>query len=279
MHLKKRSSGASNVRGARIRGAAEAMLGTDTKGQNSMYDTRSGTFLTIILLFVLGWIPMIGQGIAGFIGGRRAGSPMRGLTASVLGTVTVIAIMFFAVEGLRAVNSAIISDPEGEIAAIASSYPVVEQILDAALGYARGLFGNADFTIDLAPYALTIPFGIIGGIVSDQSQKEARLIVESTGKVNARRIRSLDAYRNGTTLGFECFEQYSAMSVNTMSTNSNRTVKNDDGVASPKKAPVRSNDTPVTATVDTTRVQSTTTSSIETPRKKKDPEGETTVLI
>lgn len=279
MHLKKRSSGASNVRGARIRGAAEAMLGTDTKGQNSMYDTRSGTFLTIILLFVLGWIPMIGQGIAGFIGGRRAGSPMRGLAASVLGTVTVIAIMFLTVEGLKAVNSAIISDPEGEIAAVASSYPVIQQVLDAALGYARGLFGNADFTINFAPYALTIPFGIVGGIVSNQSQKEARLIVESTGKVNARRIRSLDAYRNGKTLGFECFEQYSAMSVNTMSTTSNRTVKKDDSVLNPKKASVRPNDTPVTATVDTTRVQSTTTSSIEAPRKKKDSDGDSIVFI
>ena len=281
MHLNKRSSSASRVSGAKIRGAAEAVLGTDKRGQNRIYDTRSGTLLTIVLLFTLGWIPMIGQMVSGFVGGRRAGSPSRGLIASVAGTFVVLLIMFLFVETLRGINAALINDPEGEIALIAGSSPLLQQLLDAALTYGRELFGNADFTINYGTYAITIPFGIIGGIFADQAQKETRLIVARTGKVNARRIRSIDAYKDGRSLGFETFEQYTAMSVNSMSTPANRTgfkKQEPQPAVTAKRATVRPRETPVTATVDTTRVQSSPTSS-GSARKKQESEGEHTVYI
>ena len=280
MHLNKRSSSASKVSGARIRGAAEAVLGTDKRGQGRIYDTRSGTLLTIILLFILGWIPMVGQMVSGFVGGRRAGSPSRGLIASLCGTFVVLLIMFLFVEMLRAINSALVTDPEGQIATIAASYPALQQMLDAALTYGRDLFGSADFSINYATYMITIPFGVIGGIFADQAQKETRLIVARTGKVNARRIRSIDAYKDGKSLGFEAFEQYTAMSVNSMSVPSRSSVKAQDTpmTTNVRKATVRPRETPVTATVDTTRVQSSPTST-GSVRKKQESESEHTVYI
>ena len=277
MHLNKRSSGAFKVNGASIRGAAEAVLGTDKKGQNRLYDTRSGTLLTIVLLFLLGWIPTIGQMIAGFVGGRRSGSPLRGFIASLSGIFVVILTLFLVVEILKAINSALITDPEGEIAIIASSSPVLQQLLDAALEYGRQLFGSADFTINYAVYAITIPFGVIGGIFADQAQKETRLIVARTGKVNARRIRSIDAYKDGKSLGFETFEQCTAMSVNSMATPSRTTVRKETPVAR-KATTVRPRENPVSATVETTRVQSSPTTS-GTVRKKQDTDGESRVYI
>ena len=279
MHLSKRSRSASGVKGAKIRGAAEAVLGTDDRGQNSVYDTRSGTLLTIVLLFVLGWIPMIGQMVAGFVGGRRAGSPYRGLVATAIGTFMVLLTMFLAVETLRGLNSALVNDPEGEIAAIASSAPVLQQLLDASLGYARGLFGNADFTIDYATYAMTVPFGIIGGIFADQAQKETRLIIERTGKVNMRTVRSMDAYKDGKKLGFETFEQYSNMTVNSTAALVSRPVQKQEAAPAPKtRTAVRVKEAPVTATVDTSRVQLSPT-SVETVRRKEETDGEATVYI
>ena len=281
--MKKRSRGASDVRGARVRGVAEAVLGTDKRGQSSVYDTRSGTLLTIVLLFVLGWIPMIGQMVTGFVGGRRAGSPFRGLVAALVGTITVVLIMFLTVEGIKNINEAVLADPEGEIAAVAASYPVLQELLDASLGYARQLFGNADFTIDYSMYAITVPFGIIGGIFANQAQKETRLTVASTGKVNARSIRSIDAYKEGKSLGFESFEQYTNMSVNSMSAPVSRPVQKQEAAPAPvvvkRVATVRPKETPVTATVDTTRVQSSPTTTVGTVHKKKETEGEPTVYI
>ena len=280
MHLTKRSRGAYYHKGAKVKGATEAAFGTDVKGQNSMYDTRSGTFLTIALLFILGWIPMIGQMVSGFAGGRRAGSPIRGLIASGVGTAVVLAIMFFTVEGLKSINSALLTDPEGEIAEIVAMYPALQQLLDAALYYARELFGSATFEIDYATYAITVPFGVIGGVFADQAQKEARIIIARTGRINARSIRSIDAYKEGRTLGFETFEQYSSMSVNSMAIPNKSSVnKQEVAVESPKRTTVRAKETPVTATVDTTRVQSSTTSSLDTRRKDKGAEGESTVYI
>ena len=282
MHLNKRSSGAFKVNGASIRGAAEAVLGTDKKGQNRLYDTRSGTLLTIVLLFLLGWIPTIGQMIAGFVGGRRSGSPLRGFIASLSGTFVVLLTLFLIVEILKAINSALITDPEGEIAIIASSSPVLQQLLDAALEYGRQLFGSADFTINYAVYAITIPFGVIGGIFADQAQKETRLIVARTGKVNARRVRSIDAYKDGKSLGFETFEQCTAMSVNSMAVPSRTTTVKQAPVTTttPRRATtVRPRESPVSATVETTRVQSSPTTSTGTVRKKQESESESTVYI
>ena len=278
--MNKRSSGAFKVNGASIRGAAEAVLGTDKRGQSRIYDTRSGTLLTIVLLFLLGWIPTFGQMIAGFVGGRRAGSPMRGFVASLVGTFAVVLFLFLTLEIIRAIDSALVTDPEGEIELIASSSPVLQQLLDAALGYGRQLFGNADFTINFAIYAITIPFGVIGGIFADQAQKETRLIVARTGKVNARRVRSIDAYKDGKSLGFETFEQCTAMSVNTMATPSRMSVRKETpSVTTARKATtVRPRENPVSATVETTRVQSSPTST-GTVRKKQDSEGESTVYI
>jgi hypothetical protein len=279
MHLKSRSSGTSIFRRASVKGVAEAVLGTDQRGQRSVYDTRSGTLLTIILLFVVGWIPMVGQMVAGFVGGRRAGSPFRGFIAAFVGTMSVLFVLFVIVESIRGINSALINDPEGEIAVIAASSPFLQQMLSLFLDYSRELFGSADFSINYATYMITIPFGIIGGIFADQAQKETRIIVTRTGKATARRVRSIEAYKEGKQLGFESFEQYSKMSVNTMAPVS-RPVKDEVPVNSARKPTVRKKESPVTATVDTTRVQSTPTSSV-TPaqKKKKEQEGESIVYI
>ena len=279
MHLKSRSSGTSIFRRASVKGVAEAVLGTDQRGQRSVYDTRSGTLLTIILLFVVGWIPMVGQMVAGFVGGRRAGSPFRGFIAAFVGTMSVLFVLFVIVESIRGINSALINDPEGEIAVIAASSPFLQQMLSLFLDYSRELFGSADFSINYATYMITIPFGIIGGIFADQAQKETRIIVTRTGKATARRVRSIEAYKEGKQLGFESFEQYSKMSVNTMAPVS-RPVKDEVPVNSARKPTVRKRESPVTATVDTTRVQSTPTSSVTSAqKKKKEQEGESIVYI
>lgn len=279
MHLKSRSSGTSIFRRASVKGVAEAVLGTDQKGQRSVYDTRSGTFLTIVLLFILGWIPMIGHMVAGFVGGRRAGSPARGFVAAFVGTMSVLLILFLIVESIRGINSALINDPEGEIAVLTASAPLLQQLLTLFLDYTRDLFGSVDFSINYATYMITIPFGIIGGIFADQAQKETRIIVTRTGKATARRVRSIEAFKEGKQLGFESFEQYSKMSVNTMAPVT-RPVKEEPQVNSARKPTVRKRESPVTATVDTTRVQSTPTSSV-TPdqKKKKEQEGESIVYI
>ena len=80
---------------------------------------------------------MIGHMVAGFVGGRRAGSPARGFIATTVGTFAVLFVLFLIVETIRAINSALISDPEAEIAAITASVPLFQQLLSLFLDYSR----------------------------------------------------------------------------------------------------------------------------------------------
>lgn len=42
---------------------------------------------------LLGWIPLIGPAIAGYVGGRKAGSPGRGVVAGIIPAVVIGAIV------------------------------------------------------------------------------------------------------------------------------------------------------------------------------------------
>ena len=57
----------------RVKEAADTILGTGADKADVMYDSRSGALLTFLLLFIVGWIPTIGQMVAGYVGGRRSG--------------------------------------------------------------------------------------------------------------------------------------------------------------------------------------------------------------
>lgn len=200
-----------------MKGAADAVLGTGPSSADSAYDTRSGTLLTFILLFVVGWIPILGQMVAGYVGGRRAGSPSRGFVATFVATFAAVVILFAVSALLTSMNSALANDPEAQIAAVSASSPLLGQGLSVGVDYLQGVFGGTgSFEINFTVYAMTIAFGIIGGVLADQSRKETRLIINSAGTSSDHRIRSLDKHRSGKTLGFESFEECTAMGVNSM---------------------------------------------------------------
>lgn len=273
MHLKKSFSGGKSG-AARISGAAHAVLGTDAKGQSSMYDTRSGTLLTMVLLFVIGWIPTIGVMISGYVGGRRAGSPLRGFAASVLGSAVVVGILLGITAGVNAVDSALVSAPESRIAEWAASSPMLEKMFNGILSYARAVFGNPDLTIDYGKYVLVIPFGIIGGILANQAQKEARLTVDSAARAGERSFRSLNLQREGRKIGFESYDQYVQMGVNTMDVPA--PLREEKRVKAPVKKEV-----PSVTTVNVPARETTATATVSVPAERKEqpePDDSTTYI-
>ncbi len=251
MHLKDRSYGASRNVGAMLKDAADTVLGTGTDSAKSAYDTRSGILLTFLLLFVAGWIPMFGQMIAGYVGGRKAGSPYRGFGATAIAMFCMLLVLVIISAILQSINAALMTNPEAEIATLKESSPFLGQMAEIAIGYIREIFGGANMTIDFGMYMLTIVFGVIGGVLADQSRKEMRLIVAETTKVNGRRHRSIDLYRKGRTLAFETYEDYQNIAVNTMAMQT-------------RKRPVKSSEPKsavVTGTLDSTPVVMSTPTS------------------
>lgn len=63
-------------------------------------NTLSGSAWMIGLSLVLGWIPIVGPLVAGFVGGRRAGSPRAAAVAAILPALIVGALVAIVVWAL-----------------------------------------------------------------------------------------------------------------------------------------------------------------------------------
>jgi len=255
MHLKNNSGNGVRSAGARLKEATDTILGVRADDENSVYNVRSGALLTFVLLFVAGWIPTLGQIVAGYVGGRRSGSPYRGLFATGIATFCMLVILTIVSLSLGSLCPSLGSDPEAAIASIAESSPFLGQLAAVGVDYLQKVFGNSDLTVNYATYMLTLVFGIIGGVLADHNRKEIRLAVANADKANENRLRSISLFKKGRSIGFESYDDYAAISVNQMQTPPPK-----------KKRAVRK--TPredvVTGTVDTTPVASTPTSASDT---------------
>ncbi len=195
----------------RLKGATDTILGTGADTADVICDTRSGTLLTFILLFVVGWIPTIGQMVAGYVGGRRSGSPYRGLFATSVATACFLVILTLVALLLDSINGALSVDYQAEIDALSQQSTLLATFAASALEYLRALFGGSGLSIAYASYLITPVFGVIGGVVSNQMQKELRYIIRTAGGTSAQRIRSMERHGRGKPMGFS-YSQISAIS-------------------------------------------------------------------
>ncbi len=175
MQLKKRNSGLGET-GWKIKDATDILFGTDPGSNDRLYDMRSGALLTFVLLLLAGWIPFIGQMVAGYIGGRKAGSPYRGLAATAISTIAVIVLLVIALMIVKAT----VSETDAENASF---------FLAGVLGYLKNMFGGDLYSINYGVYFLTIVFGIIGGIISDQIRREMSIISRNGGRIPGKHYR------------------------------------------------------------------------------------------
>lgn len=63
------------------------------KSSHVAFSFWSASKYVLILSLMLWWLPMFGQMIAGYVGGRRAGGPWKGVLASIFPVVCLYAIM------------------------------------------------------------------------------------------------------------------------------------------------------------------------------------------
>lgn len=261
--MKFSSRDSSEAKSSRIKSAADAVLGTGAESSNSLYNIKSGTLLTFAFLFVVGWVPMVGQAIAGFVGGRRTGSPYRAIVSSILAVVMAVAVLIAVAVGIETTCSLLSTTPEKQIADFSATYPVLGQLASGLLDYVYALFGsNGVLEINAIMYLVTIPFAVLGGVVADQTQKEMRIVTNRSIEDAHRTVRSLDLYKQGKKMGFESYEEYSPMSVNSMNTTAHTAAAAAaEAEPAPVVAPIFKEAPVVTSTVDVRRVNAATPTS------------------
>ncbi|MEM4265057.1 MAG: hypothetical protein QW505_04690 [Thermoplasmata archaeon] len=143
----------------------------------------SATKYVMILSLLLWWLPVFGQMIAGYVGGRKAGSPWRGVAAAILPVIAIFSVMT-AIDYLfpsYAVGTG--SASASLLTGIVSAVPFVGPYLDFTREYVSqfiaSLQGASPYQMN--SYLLTIAFAYVGGILADQARREIDAVSGRTG--------------------------------------------------------------------------------------------------
>lgn len=153
--------------------APDAELGHFRHGPYSMW---SAVRYILILSILLWWLPTFGQMIAGYIGGRRAGGPWRGVIAALLPVAIIVGIAWGSEHGtFSGWFGAIAAIPAGLGAAVSAAIPPATPYVDFVLAYLGAFVNSLRGTLSTGSngYLVTIVFAYIGGILADQARREA----------------------------------------------------------------------------------------------------------
>ncbi|MCD6461128.1 MAG: hypothetical protein J7L61_00080 [Thermoplasmata archaeon] len=139
----------------------------------------SGVKYTFILTLMLWWIPVIGQAVAGYIGGRRAGTAYRGFLAAM--------VPVFAFLGLSKLYTGYWLPAHGPLsfllggvyAAVSSYIPFIVPYANFATLYLGEVAASIAEVgaLRVGQYSIVIVFAFIGGLMAEQTRREIRAVL------------------------------------------------------------------------------------------------------
>lgn len=144
-----------------------------------VYSFWSAVKYTFGLSLLLWWLPVFGQMIAGYVGGRRAGSPWKGMVAAIIPVA-----FFFLIDELVALGIVptvwfgIDLSPAAMMTLIGILVPVVQPYLEFVNMYLTSFFSSLQTATELGfdSYIITVAFAYIGGVLSLQNRREMELL-------------------------------------------------------------------------------------------------------
>jgi hypothetical protein len=149
------------------------------------YGFWSAAKYTFILTVLLWWLPVFGQMIAGYVGGRRAGSPGRAVLAALFPLIFIFAISMAFDTGLIPTElNGIVIDPGALMNGAGQNIPFVGPYLAFVTMYIDSWMGaiQSITLLKVDNYLITIAFAYIGGIIADQTRREMEYIAAHSGR-------------------------------------------------------------------------------------------------
>jgi hypothetical protein len=135
----------------------------------------SSSRIILILSLLLWWIQPAGPMIAGFVGGRRAGSPWKAVIAAIVPVAVILIANFaythsFATQQIDFVASLPLVIGDG----VSSILPFLGPYRDFMITYLRGFVEalQATFGMGTNGYLMVIIFAYIGGLIGEQARRE-----------------------------------------------------------------------------------------------------------
>ncbi len=148
--------------------------------KKKIYGFWAGVWYTTVLSVLLFWLPPFGQMMAGYVGGRKAGTPQKGMIAALAPMSFIFLLFMLRQMGQFVTEIDLFLGLPGQGAAwMGENLPIFGPIIDFMAQYTH-TFVSAMWSQEffIYPYVLTVIFGYIGGILSLQRQRE----LESEGK-------------------------------------------------------------------------------------------------
>jgi len=146
------------------------------------HGVKRGAFWIVLLSLLLFWIPILGPAVAGYVGGRKAGTPLRAAIAALI----PIAIAFGALAALAGATSvvpamvrhAVEAGAAGVLGSLPFDFPI--------LGY---VLGNLAAIMNAGPDALfsLLAFALAGGAMTQMKVQE-RMVPPITARIPASRV-------------------------------------------------------------------------------------------
>jgi hypothetical protein len=140
------------------------------------YGIVRGMTWTVILSALLFWLPIVGPGVAGYVGGRKAGGPMRAVIAVLIPAMVMFVMVAAASETMDLMPAGMISgtsfDPEAVADLPAQTIPLV-----------AGLQQSIDAFMVAPPDVMfiMIVFALVGGTLSSLRRREEETVIEKVG--------------------------------------------------------------------------------------------------
>ncbi len=148
----------------------------------------------LILSFLLWWIQPAGPMIAGYVGGRRAGSPMKSVIAAVLPVFAIyVANAAYAHNFAARQIDFVASLPMVVSDALSSILPFLVPYREFMVAYMRGFVEALTTTFGMGTngYLMVIIFAYIGGLIAEQTRRELVYRTGSGGSVGVNLVQPL----------------------------------------------------------------------------------------
>jgi len=163
-------------------------------GDGPPFSFWSSSRIILILSFLLWWIQPAGPMIAGFVGGRRAGSPMKAVVAALLPVIAIyVANVSYAHNVAARQIDFVASLPMVVSDALASILPFLLPYKEFLVSYMTGFVQALTTTFGMGTngYLMVIIFAYIGGLIAEQTRRELTFRSGSGSSVGVNLLQPL----------------------------------------------------------------------------------------
>ena len=170
------------------------------RGEGPPFSFWSSARVILILSFLLWWIQPAGPMIAGYVGGRRSGSAMKGVFAAIIPVVIVLIANTAYTRGVGSSQIDLVASlPQAVAGGAASILPFLMPYKDFLVGYMTGFVRALQSTFGMGTngYLMVIIFAYIGGLIADQTRRELCYKSGSSQSVGFNLIQPLLGGRRG----------------------------------------------------------------------------------